>query len=62
MNLTLITCMLVSLLKKKKKEYVKFYNENIEYLDEEDKKLIELTKNKTTTIAITKAIEVLTTY
>lgn len=60
MNLTLITCMLVSLFKIEKKEYVKFYNENIEYLDEEDKKffilLNDYLKNpvKTTLSDITK--------
>lgn len=60
MNLTLITCMLVSLFKIEKKEYVKFYNENIEYLDEDDKKffilLNDYLKNpvKTTLSDITK--------
>ncbi len=38
MNFTLITCLLVSLFKIDRKEYLSFYNENIEYADDDDKK------------------------
>lgn len=45
MNLTLITCLLVSLFKIDKKEYFEFYNENVEFADEDNKKYFILLNN-----------------
>lgn len=42
MNLTLITSLLVSLFKIDKKGYSEFYNENIQYVDNEDKIFFKL--------------------